>query len=154
MLNSLIIFAAKYLYLFAVGIYAVYFFSISNSRKKGLAILTIVALPCIYLVSKAAAHVYFDPRPFVVNNFVPLIPHAADNGFPSDHTLLTGAIASVVWLYNKKISAILWLIALIVGTSRVLAGIHHPVDIVGAIVISIIITAVINVTLKRQKIIL
>lgn len=154
MLNILIIFSAKYLYLLVVGIYAVYFFSISNSKKKDLAILTIIALPCIYLVSRVAALAYFDPRPFVVNHFIPLIPHAIDNGFPSDHALLTSAIASVVWFYNKKASAVLWLLTLIIGTSRVLAGVHHPIDIAGAIIISIIITAVMDIALKHQKIIL
>ncbi len=153
MLNLLIIVSAKYLYLAVVVIYAIYFLLLPKNKKKDLVILTIIALPCIYLASKIASLAYFDPRPFVVDHFIPLIPHAADNGFPSDHTLLTSAIASVVWFYNKKVSAVLWLLALVIGASRVLAGIHHPIDIAGAIVISIVTTAVIEIILKRRKLI-
>ncbi len=153
MINSLIIFCAKYLYLLVVEIYAAYFFSIPKNKRKDLAILTIIALPCIYLASRVAGILHFDPRPFVVNHFAPLIPHAPDNGFPSDHALLISAIASVVWFYNKKVSAILWLLTLIVGIARVLAGIHHPIDIIGAFVISIIVAGLAEYALNCSKII-
>jgi undecaprenyl-diphosphatase len=88
-----------------------------------------------YIISRIAGALYFDPRPFVVGHFIPLIAHAADNGFPSDHVLLTGALAMIVWFYNKKLSIVLWVLALLIGWARVYVGIHHTADIVGSIVI-------------------
>jgi undecaprenyl-diphosphatase len=152
-MNSLIIFSAKYLYLFVIGIYAVYFFKISKGKRKDLALLTIIALPLIYIVSRIPAMFYFDPRPFVAGHFAPLIPHAPDNGFPSDHALLTSAIASIVYFHNKKVSALLWLLTFIVGASRVLAGVHHWVDIFGACVISLAVTTLTERLLIKSKII-
>lgn len=70
-----------------------------------------------------------DPRPFVINHVMPLIPHAPDNGFPSDHTLITMWLALMVFLNNRRVGIALIVISLLVGISRVMALIHHPIDI-------------------------
>ena len=93
--------------------------------------------------------------PFVENNFVPLIAHAADNGFPSDHTLFGAAIASVIFLFDKKWGTGLFMLAFLVGVSRVLAGVHHFVDIAGSLLITIIVTVfvyrIVEKYFKKQK---
>ena len=154
MLKGLIIFAAQYLYLVIMLIAAVHFFLLPKGEKKFFVILEVIALPCIYVASRIVAHFYFDPRPFVVGHFTPLIPHSPDNGFPSDHALLISAVASVMFVYNKKASLVLWVLTLIVGVARVMAGVHHMVDIIGAVTISILLTAIIEYVLKRQRVFL
>jgi undecaprenyl-diphosphatase len=151
MLNFLIIFCAKYLYFLLIGIYLVYFIRLPKDEQKSLFLLTVIALPAIFLVSRIPALLYFDPRPFVVGHFAPLIPHAPDNGFPSDHALLTSSIASVVYYHSKKVSALLWLLTLMIGTARVLAGVHHWIDIFGAIIISVIGTVIVKSLLTHYK---
>ena len=99
-------------------------------------IFAVLLLPLSYIAAKIISHFYFDPRPFVVGNFTPLIPHAADNGFPSDHTLLGAAIAFAIFRFNKKLGLLLLFFAILVGFSRVLAGVHHASDIAGSIVIA------------------
>ena len=79
------------------------------------------------LLSTIASHVYYDTRPFVVEHTVPIIPHAADNGFPSDHTLLTSFIGFTIYLHSRAVGGVLLLIALLVGIARVAARIHHPI---------------------------
>lgn len=98
-----------------------------------------MALPLIYIVSRVVAQFYYDPRPFVVGHFLPLIPHEPDNGFPSDHTLLGVAMAVVIYPFSKKISMISWTLAILAGTSRVLAGVHHLIDILGSAAIAILV---------------
>ena len=149
--NFLIIFAASYLYLFVVAATLAYFLALPRQIKKSFMLLAIVALPTIYLCAQIAAVFFFDPRPFVVGHFIPLIPHAPDNGFPSDHALLTSAIASVVYPFSKKFSLILWLLAFAIGAARVMAGIHHFMDIFGAMAIAAVVTFVLNLSLKNQK---
>lgn len=153
MLNDLIIFSARYLYLLVILIATIYFFFLPRNRQKDLIILMVIALPCIYLASRAASYFYFDPRPFVTGHFLPLIPHASDNGFPSDHALLTSAIAAVIFFYNKKVSSILWLLAVMVGASRVLVGIHNWIDVIGAIILSAAIASLAEYWLLHSKII-
>lgn len=135
------IFGAKYLYLLVGVIALVWFWKLPKEKKKEIIIFSIITLPAIYLVSKIGAWLYFDPRPFVADHFTPLIPHDPDNGFPSDHALLVSAIASIIYPFSKKVSAGVWVIAVLVGISRVYVGIHHPVDIVGSVVISALVSA-------------
>jgi len=137
-MNNLVIFSAEYLYLFEIILVAVYFFLQTGSRQKSIIILSAVFLPLAYIVAQLIAAFYFDPRPFVADNFTPLIFHAPDNGFPSDHMLFTSAIASVLFVYNKKIGVLAWAIAFIIGVSRIYAGVHHLTDIIGSAVIVIV----------------
>lgn len=149
-MNALFIFGAKYLYLVAIIVAILYFLRQPREIKKKIIILGLVSLPTMYIVAKLIGFLYYDPRPFVVGNFAPLIPHADDNGFPSDHTLLLAAIASVIYPFSKKISILFWMIALTVGFSRVFAGVHHIADIIGSIIIAMIISALARWILKKR----
>ena len=140
-MSNIIIFGAKYLYLAAIIVAVLYFLKQPREIKKKIIILGLVSLPVIYIVAKLAGLLHYNSRPFVVGNFTPLIPHADDNGFPSDHTLILAAIASLLYPFNKKISLLLWFITLAVGLSRVFAGVHHLVDIFASIIIAISIAA-------------
>lgn len=131
-MDGLIIFGAKYLYLFEIVIIAVYFLLQRKNRKKSVAVLSAVFLPLAYIIAKAASLLYFNPRPFVAGNFTPLVPHSPSNGFPSEHMLLAGAIASIIFVYNKKLGVIAWIIAFVIGAARVFAGVHHWTDIIAS----------------------
>lgn len=138
--DNLFIFGAKYLFLLAPIIALVWFIKLPRNQKKRVAVFGAITIPAIYLAAKLGSLIYYDPRPFVAGNFTPLIPHKADNGFPSDHTLITAAIASVVYYFNKNASTAIWWIAVMVGISRVYVGVHHPVDILGSMVIASIVS--------------
>src|SRR3989344_88364 len=112
------IFGAKYLFVLSPFILVYFFFKISSEKRKQILIFTCVSLPLTYLAGLLARELYFNPRPFVVGGFEPLIPHAPDNGFPSDHILLLSALASLVLVYDKKFSITFWSIVLLVGLSR------------------------------------
>ena len=58
----------------------------------------------------------------MTDHFEPLIPHEPDNGFPSDHTLLGGAIASLLLPFEKRLSAGAWILTVVFGLCRVYAG--------------------------------
>ena len=149
MFNFLIIIVAKYFYLISILIAVIYFLKVNRHIKKQFAIFAISSFIVTYLVAKLSALFIKDPRPFIVEHVKPLIAHVADNGFPSDHTLLTMAIASVVFVYNRKLGIVLFVIASLIGTARVLAQIHHPLDIIGATVIAVGVTAIVFFTEKR-----
>lgn len=109
------------------------------------------ALPSLllaYLLALFVCHFYFDPRPFVVNNFTPLIPHAPDNGFPSDHALLVASIAIIGTYINRKLGIVLWILAVLVGIGRVYVGVHHAIDVVGSFLIAILATSVVYFTYR------
>ncbi len=149
-MDAIIVFVAQYLYLAVLLVAATFFFLQPRKTQKGMIVCGVVVAPLAYVLSKIAGLLYYNPRPFVVGHFTPLIAHAADNGFPSDHVLLTGAVAMVIFFYNKKLSAVLWMLALLIGLARVYSGIHHVEDVLGSIVIVLISGTAYYLAIRRR----
>ncbi|MFZ2187012.1 MAG: phosphatase PAP2 family protein [Candidatus Moraniibacteriota bacterium] len=135
-METIIIFGAQYLYLLIVLVALAYIWRQPREQRWKIILCAAIALPLTYIAAKILSQLYYDPRPFVVGQFAPLLPHDADNGFPSDHTLLGSAVAAVIFLFNRKIGNTLFIIAFLVGASRVFAGIHHFTDIFGSMAIA------------------
>ena len=141
-MNLIVVLAAKYLYLIVVVAALVVFLLAPKVKKKLLVKIGLIALPLALVLSLLASYFINDPRPFVVEKVAPLIPHTADNGFPSDHTLLAAALAAIIFVYNRKWGIVLGTGALLVGLARVAAKVHHLTDIVGSVVIAALATYV------------
>lgn len=134
--DQLLIFGGAYLVWLIPGAGFVFFITQSRSAQKRMMAFGALALLLAFLASRLASRLYYNPRPFMENDAASLIPHASDNGFPSDHTLLAAVIATMVYPFSKKLSAALWLATALVGISRVLAGVHHGLDVLGSIAIA------------------
>lgn len=63
---------------------------------------------------------------------------AADNGFPSDHTLLSSSIAVTIFSAHKKLGLVLFVLVLLDGLSRVIGHIHSLIDIIGSVVFTFV----------------
>lgn len=139
-MNSIILFGAEYLYLAIVIVALFYLVLEPKKRSSEVIVAMLIALPLTYIAAKIMSTFYYDPRPFIVGNFAPLLPHAPDNGFPSDHTLFGAAIAVVIFSFERRLGVLLLMVALLVGMSRVAAGVHHFTDIMGSVVIATVVT--------------
>ena len=137
-MNSLAIFGAQYLVFIIALIGFIYFLNQPRDKQKSMVIFACITLPITYLISFIASHLYYNPRPFISEHIVPLITHKDNNGFPSDHTLLSAAIAVIILYANRTWGLILFALAVIVGVSRVYVGVHHLVDIIASLVIAIL----------------
>ncbi len=149
--DLIFIFGAKYLYLLVIVIAFVWFWVQPQPKKKEILIIFCICLPLVFVISKIAGYLYYNPRPFVAGHFKPLIYHIADNGFPSHHALLVSAIAAVVSIFSRRAGLLLWILAFGVGFSRVYVGVHHAVDIMGSILISIISVTLVYKFFRRIK---
>jgi undecaprenyl-diphosphatase len=134
-MNSIIIFSAKYLFLSVIFILGFVWLRANRTNKIRLTVATIIAGILAYGLMKVAGSLFYDPRPFVTHHIKPLVSHGADNGFPSEHTVFTMTLSSIIYLYSRHLGAIALAITLVVGVSRVLAHVHSPVDIAAGVVI-------------------
>ena len=151
-MDFLIIFAGSYLYFFVIVIaLAGLYLTKVVQVKKSLLKLSILSFPLSLIIAKIVSLFIYDSRPFVTEKVTPLIPHAANNGFPSDHTLLTMTISAVFLIYNRKLGILMAILSIIVGQARVLAKIHQPIDIVGSIIIAFIATFISYLIIKKVK---
>jgi undecaprenyl-diphosphatase len=134
-MNWLIILVAKY-FIYLSAALALYVWLTAKPKFAFMVDFLIVGI-ITFILAKLGAHFYYDPRPFV-HGAASLIPHLADNGFPSDHTWVSMFTALVVYHYQPKWGATLIIISLLIGLARVLARVHTPIDIIGSIVFSLI----------------
>lgn len=151
MTDLFFIFGAKYLFLFSALIILIVFYVLPLEFKKRMIVFGIASCALALVISFIAREIYFNPRPFVVDGFEPLIPHKADNGFPSDHTLLVATLASIGMFFHRRASLYLWLIAIVVAISRVYVGVHNPIDILASISIALASTLAVHAIIENTK---
>jgi len=135
--NTLVILGASYLFLIVGALFALAILRLPDKEIKiRVFIQFILGLLLLLLLIKVAGSLYYDPRPFVTGRFTPLVAHSNDNGFPSDHTAVTMLFAFTILPFARRWGIGLALLGVLVGTSRVLAGVHRPQDIIGGIVVA------------------
>ena len=89
------------------------------------------------LISQCISHVYYHPRPFVMEVGRTLIYHAPNGSFPSDHMLIFSSIAfSYLFSAQRKPGIFLLIMAWLVAWSRVYLGVHFPLDMLGAFLLA------------------
>ena len=134
--SDLTIFAATYLVFIEALLAAAFLVPVLLPRPRTewvrWAVLTGVMLVLAYVFAKIGGAVYSDPRPFVTDHIRPLIAHAPDNGFPSDHALLAAALAAAVAFARPLLALPVAVVAILVDWARVGAGLHHVADVAGS----------------------
>jgi undecaprenyl-diphosphatase len=106
-------------------------------RRIG-AVMATAAGGVALLIVQPIANAVDRTRPFVAHPHSELlISHGRDPGFPSDHATGAFAMAMALWLYDRTIGAICFVLAAIVAFSRVYVGVHYPGDVVGGALIGI-----------------
>lgn len=85
--------------------------------------------------------VYERPRPYMATNQEPLIDQSVSASFPSRHAASAFSIAIAICHVNPVIGAKLVLLAGITGLSRVMVGVHFPLDIVAGAALAYLITS-------------
>ena len=137
-MDTLTIFLAKYLIIGVALVGLITWLKLSRGGRKELAVAVIIAGIAAIVLSKVLGALYFHPRPFVTDHIKPLITHAPDNGFPSDHTTLVMAVTTVIYYYRKRFAAVALVLSLGVGIGRVLAHVHSPIDILGGLAAGVV----------------
>ena len=110
-------------------------------RHQGLGILLIfmgVPLAALILVT-VLRHVFHAPRPYDQMNYYPLISHKPGNSFPSRHTASSVIIAMAFWYVCQPLGIIAAALAVLVGISRVVAGLHYPRDVLAGAAVSLVV---------------
>ena len=137
-MDNVKIFAAKYLLVAVILIWLYVWFRQPKDKRVRLMLATITAGIIALIISRIGSKLYYDPRPFVTQHVKPLISHPADNGFPSDHALLTSTLSAILYPFSKKWAAAAAALAVLVGIGRVTVHVHSPIDIFGAFAIGLV----------------
>lgn len=102
-------------------------------RRAAVAVAVAAALVARFALKTAIVLAYPRPRPFLALPDVrPLVSTPAweqMQSFPSGHALLFFSIATVLFCFNKKVGALAFGVAALIGVARVYVGAHWPSDI-------------------------
>lgn len=151
-MHIFISFIANYALVVSIAGLLITWFSFKDRAKRAdFVFQALVGGALVLLLAKVGSLLFYNPRPFVVGHFIPYFPHPNNNGFPSDHTLFTSFSGFLVIAYKRKLGLVLLAIAACIGAARVIAGVHHFVDIVGAFAISGVTMLVMQALLKLTR---
>ncbi len=132
--NFVIFFAEYFPYIFITAVIFLWLYVFKVSKNYlGLLIVTSVivsrflALPIIRLIVQR-------PRPYLFDLDIEPLVDATGYSFPSGHATVFFALATAVYLWNKKVGFVFLFGALLIALGRVFAGVHYPLDVfVGAL---------------------
>ncbi len=138
-INHWVVIVAEYAIFLVPAFFLVMWLKESFWVRKNLIFACLSALVSL-LINALIAHYYYHPRPFVMG-FSSLITHTPDSSFPSDHVSVIAAVAWAFWLKKyRPFDKLFMILALAVGLSRVVAGVHFPMDVAGAVYTSLVAT--------------
>jgi len=118
---------------------------IDGRIKKETALHALASAACAWVLAEMIKSLIPTLRPFEINGISPLtltMPTGA--AFPSGHSSVAFALASAVWMHNKKIGLVFVLGALGVGLGRILGNVHFPLDVLGGVVLGILVAYVLG----------
>jgi len=149
--DTLVIFIADWLIWWLIFITIALFIlkKISFKTISQIFIITLIA----WLVAELIKHFYFSPRPFLVLTEVKLLfTHGLNDSFPSGHITLTFALATAISLFtNYKIGLLFFTGAFLIGLSRIIIGIHWPLDILAGALLGTIIVLIFHLFKTKLK---
>ncbi|MBI5066316.1 phosphatase PAP2 family protein [Candidatus Woesearchaeota archaeon] len=108
------------------------------TKDKKTMIQAVLAVFLALVLDQIINYLTFRPRPFTVSAVNLLISKVADSSFPSTHTLLSFAPATIVLFKNSKLGMYALFIALLVGFSRIYVGVHYPSDVLAGMIIGLV----------------
>lgn len=155
--KQIIVFLAESSPLIVVGILAgIWLFSRRQDRRYFFYLMTLGVLSgtTAWLIASILKEVFDTQRPFlVIDNIKPLVEVSQASGaFPSGHTSFLFGLAVFSWFWLRRLSAYaLLFLAFIGGVSRVMVGLHWPLDILGGIVVGLVIAVFFNWAIKKLK---
>lgn len=119
-------------------------------RKQIPALHAVYSAALGLFVNLLVTLIYFHPRPFMLGIGQTLLQHANETSFPSDHATLAFSVAFSFILDKKyKIGILLFLLAIFTGFSRIYAGLHFPMDVIGSFMIGMLSALVVRLLEDR-----
>lgn len=87
-------------------------------------------------LNQLLVHGIGQSRPYAVLPHVLVLVHrSTDPSFPSDHSVVAGAVAAGVLLVHRRLGLLTLALAVLMAADRVYVGAHFPLDVVVGLVV-------------------
>ncbi len=95
--------------------------------------------------------VFHLPRPFEALDGVKSLFGETGYAFPSSHAAFFSALSMAIFFTHKKAGYIFMFFALLIGLSRIIVGVHFPLDILGGFVFGFVVSYIIDRIFKNYN---
>lgn len=116
--------------------------------QREAAVRALLAALLAFTISKMIGLIWFHPRPFMVGIGQTFLHHAPDSSFPSDHATGMFSVALALALCQlreaRRFGLALLGLGIVVAWSRVFLGVHWPLDMIAAFVVSAVAAVLVN----------
>jgi membrane-associated phospholipid phosphatase len=93
-------------------------------------IATLIALG----LNQPLSHLFHEARPYVTHpHILLLVAPSADFSFPSDHTVMAGAVTAGLFLVSRRLGIVAAIAAVVMAFTRVYVAAHYPWDVVAGL---------------------
>ena len=156
-MDTVIVWAAQYLlWVMVAGFAAVWLFAEDRRGKVELAAQAIVGGVLMVIFLYVAKSVHHDPRPFVQNPHIkPLFGHSRDDGFPSDHSLAAGLMATLIFVRHRLLGLLFIAAAVAIAWARVAAHVHHLQDVLAGLLLgglaAVLAVLLVTIVLRQRR---
>src|SRR3989344_3611377 len=109
----------------------VFLWVIDGRVKREQALHAILAAVVAWAVSLMFKSLLPETRPFVAGEMMPLtltLP-SENSSFPSAHASVAFALATSIWIHNKRLGSRFLLMAILVGFGRIISNVHFTFDV-------------------------
>lgn len=107
------------------------------TRSRSYLVVGALGAILALIVNAIIGHFYFRSRPFVVMDLVPLVPHAADSSFFSDHLAVAGGLVAGLFAARRSLGVAGIVLALLLAIGRVGAALHYPSDVIAGAAVGV-----------------
>ncbi len=133
-----------YLLIFSLIIWAIF---VSQKKMYNFSLLFLSGISS-WLVANILKITMKINRPFVELGINPL-HHEVGFSFPSQHMAVFTALSVAMFLINKRAGFVFLIIAILIGFSRIIVGVHYPLDILGGLFVGALVGFIIIKIFKK-----
>ncbi len=130
-------------YPFTYGVIFILFIWVIFFSKRKMFNLSLLFLSSFFSwITAAILKIIFHvDRPFITEGIIPLYKETGLS-MPSEHMAVFSAIAISMFLIDKRAGVLFSIIAIFIGFSRIIIGVHYPIDILAGAIVGLIISLI------------
>ena len=109
----------------------------NKTRKAGVSVL--IAYLAVFLIGQLALKNLFSrPRPCQIDEaFALLVARPSSSSFPSTHSAWAFGAATAIFMQHRKMGVAAYVVAALIGFSRLYMFLHFPTDVLFGMVLGI-----------------
>lgn len=127
-------------YCVPIGLLIAWFILKKDQQKIDLIKVTLASFFIWQVPTRLISMLWFRPRPIAeLAGAKEVVFHVPSYSFPSDHSTFLAALATYFYLLGyKKVATWIYVVAFLVGTTRIIGGMHYPLDVLAGWTLGIV----------------